>query len=169
MCICLRRYIKCSQDKMNSSRSTKLPHLTQKTNYTVFSSFWILGGVPILSITTTWPWFCIFAAGSWMWGMSPIVGVELVQTPVQLYRYLLRCCRQLPTAAMQQHYRHAIKQVSVIIRCLSDHLLNLLSRESTPAVLAANFLILLLLCRHISELHNNQEQLYTFTGHCSTS
>uniref|UniRef100_A0A3Q3XLU1 LYR motif-containing protein 9 n=1 Tax=Mola mola TaxID=94237 RepID=A0A3Q3XLU1_MOLML len=44
--------------------------------------------------------------------MLPLVGVELVQTPVQLYRYLLRCCRQLPTAAMQQHYRHAIRQVS---------------------------------------------------------
>ncbi|XP_036931135.1 LYR motif-containing protein 9 isoform X1 [Acanthopagrus latus] len=43
-------------------------------------------------------------------GMPPLVAVELIQTPVQLYRYLLRCCRQLPTTAMQQHYRHAIKQ-----------------------------------------------------------
>uniref|UniRef100_A0A671V2M0 LYR motif-containing protein 9 n=1 Tax=Sparus aurata TaxID=8175 RepID=A0A671V2M0_SPAAU len=42
--------------------------------------------------------------------MPPLVAVELIQTPVQLYRYLLRCCRQLPTTAMQQHYRHAIKQ-----------------------------------------------------------
>lgn len=41
-------------------------------------------------------------------GMLPLVGAEL--TPVQLYRLLLRCCRQLPTAAMQQHYRHAIRQ-----------------------------------------------------------
>uniref|UniRef100_A0A3Q2DPN4 LYR motif-containing protein 9 n=1 Tax=Cyprinodon variegatus TaxID=28743 RepID=A0A3Q2DPN4_CYPVA len=38
--------------------------------------------------------------------------VELIQTPLQLYRYLLRCCRQLPSTAMQQHYRHAIRQVS---------------------------------------------------------
>ncbi|KAM6932260.1 LYR motif-containing protein 9 isoform 1-T2 [Lycodopsis pacificus] len=40
--------------------------------------------------------------------MLPLVGAEL--TPVQLYRRLLRCCRQLPNAAMQQHYRHAIRQ-----------------------------------------------------------
>uniref|UniRef100_A0A8C6SCZ2 LYR motif-containing protein 9 n=1 Tax=Neogobius melanostomus TaxID=47308 RepID=A0A8C6SCZ2_9GOBI len=40
----------------------------------------------------------------------PLAGAELVQTPVQLYRYLLRCCRQLPSAAMQQHYKHAIRQ-----------------------------------------------------------
>ncbi|CAK6970357.1 LYR motif-containing protein 9 isoform X1 [Scomber scombrus] len=39
-------------------------------------------------------------------GMPP----ELILTPVQLYRHLLRCCRQLPTAAMQKHYRHAIRQ-----------------------------------------------------------
>ncbi|KAM4567169.1 LYR motif-containing protein 9 [Odontesthes bonariensis] len=42
--------------------------------------------------------------------MPPLVGAELIQTPVQLYRYLLRCCRQLPSPAMQQHYRHAIRQ-----------------------------------------------------------
>ncbi|XP_040902642.1 LYR motif-containing protein 9 [Toxotes jaculatrix] len=42
--------------------------------------------------------------------MPPLAGAELVQTPVQLYRFLLRCCRQLPTAAMQQHYRHTIRQ-----------------------------------------------------------
>ncbi|XP_018556966.1 LYR motif-containing protein 9 isoform X1 [Lates calcarifer] len=42
--------------------------------------------------------------------MPPLVGAELIQTPVQLYRYLLRCCRQLPTTTMQQHYRHAIRQ-----------------------------------------------------------
>ncbi|XP_028320498.1 LYR motif-containing protein 9 [Gouania willdenowi] len=41
--------------------------------------------------------------------MSPI-GSELVHTPVQLYRYLLRSCRKLPSASMQQHYRHAIRQ-----------------------------------------------------------
>lgn len=44
-------------------------------------------------------------------GMSPLVGAELIQTPVQLYRYLLRCCRQLPTTAMKKHYLHAIRQV----------------------------------------------------------
>lgn len=41
--------------------------------------------------------------------MLPLVGAEL--KPVQLYRHLLRCCRQLPTEAMQKHYRHAIRQV----------------------------------------------------------
>ena len=35
----------------------------------------------------------------------------MVQTPIQLYRYLLRCCKLLPNRAMQQHYRHAIRQV----------------------------------------------------------
>lgn len=56
-----------------------------------------------------------------MVGMSPLVGAELVQTPLQLYRYLLRCCRRLPTTAMQHHYRHAVRQV----RCFntSSHLL----------------------------------------------
>ncbi|XP_042080145.1 LYR motif-containing protein 9 isoform X2 [Haplochromis burtoni] len=43
-------------------------------------------------------------------GMPPLAGAELVHTPLQLYRYLLRCCRQLPSTAMQQHYRHAIRQ-----------------------------------------------------------
>uniref|UniRef100_A0A8C1TM88 LYR motif-containing protein 9 n=1 Tax=Cyprinus carpio TaxID=7962 RepID=A0A8C1TM88_CYPCA len=43
--------------------------------------------------------------------MSPaLAGAELVRTPVQLYRYLLRCCKLLPTAAMQKHYQHAIRQ-----------------------------------------------------------
>ncbi|XP_069022587.1 LYR motif-containing protein 9 [Embiotoca jacksoni] len=42
--------------------------------------------------------------------MLPLLGAELIQTPVQLYRYLLRCCRLLPSTAMQQHYRHAIRQ-----------------------------------------------------------
>ncbi|XP_017295321.1 LYR motif-containing protein 9 isoform X1 [Kryptolebias marmoratus] len=46
----------------------------------------------------------------WEEEMPPLVGAELVQTPVQLYRYLLRCCRQLPSTTMQQHYRHAIRQ-----------------------------------------------------------
>uniref|UniRef100_A0AAV2J3T6 Complex 1 LYR protein domain-containing protein n=1 Tax=Knipowitschia caucasica TaxID=637954 RepID=A0AAV2J3T6_KNICA len=40
----------------------------------------------------------------------PLVGAELVHTPPQLYRYLLRCCKLLPSAAMQQHYKHAIRQ-----------------------------------------------------------
>ncbi|XP_030634543.1 LYR motif-containing protein 9 [Chanos chanos] len=42
--------------------------------------------------------------------MPPLPGAELVQTPVQLYRYLLRCCKRLPSPAMQQHYRHAVRQ-----------------------------------------------------------
>ncbi|XP_067307808.1 LYR motif-containing protein 9 [Pseudorasbora parva] len=43
--------------------------------------------------------------------MPPAVaGADLVRTPVQLYRYLLRCCKLLPSAAMQKHYQHAIRQ-----------------------------------------------------------
>ncbi|XP_049628710.1 LYR motif-containing protein 9 isoform X1 [Suncus etruscus] len=42
--------------------------------------------------------------------MAPLPGAELVQTPLQLYRYLLRCCRQLPTKGTQEHYQHAIRQ-----------------------------------------------------------
>ncbi|KAI4881172.1 hypothetical protein NFI96_012857 [Prochilodus magdalenae] len=42
--------------------------------------------------------------------MSPLPGAELIRTPLQLYRYLLRCCNLLPSAAMQQHYRHAVRQ-----------------------------------------------------------
>ncbi|XP_023615253.1 LYR motif-containing protein 9 [Myotis lucifugus] len=41
---------------------------------------------------------------------APLPGAELVQTPLQLYRYLLRCCRQLPTKGIQEHYRHAVRQ-----------------------------------------------------------
>ncbi|XP_018604047.1 LYR motif-containing protein 9 isoform X2 [Scleropages formosus] len=39
--------------------------------------------------------------------MSPRPSAALVRTPAHLYRYLLRCCKLLPTAAMEQHYRHA--------------------------------------------------------------
>ncbi|XP_060703956.1 LYR motif-containing protein 9 isoform X1 [Hemiscyllium ocellatum] len=42
--------------------------------------------------------------------MPPLPGAELVQTPVQLYRYLLRCCKQLPAKNIQQHYKHAVRQ-----------------------------------------------------------
>ncbi|XP_028857422.1 LYR motif-containing protein 9 [Denticeps clupeoides] len=42
--------------------------------------------------------------------MPPLPGAELVQNPVQLYRYLLRCCKLLPSAEMQTHYRHAVRQ-----------------------------------------------------------
>ncbi|XP_035239918.1 LYR motif-containing protein 9 isoform X2 [Anguilla anguilla] len=42
--------------------------------------------------------------------MPPLPGAEMVHTPVQLYRYLLRCCKKLPTPVMQQHYRHAVRQ-----------------------------------------------------------
>lgn len=43
--------------------------------------------------------------------MAPLPGAELVQRPLQLYRYLLRCCQQLPTKGMQEHYKHAVRQV----------------------------------------------------------
>ncbi|XP_072547176.1 LYR motif-containing protein 9 [Salminus brasiliensis] len=42
--------------------------------------------------------------------MPPLPGAELVRTPRHLYRYLLRCCRLLPSAAVQDHYRHAVRQ-----------------------------------------------------------
>ncbi|XP_063259011.1 LYR motif-containing protein 9 isoform X1 [Prinia subflava] len=42
--------------------------------------------------------------------MSPLPEAELVRSSVQLYRYLLRCCRRLPRGPVQQHYRHAIRQ-----------------------------------------------------------
>ncbi|KAM9748436.1 LYR motif-containing protein 9 isoform 2-T4 [Dama dama] len=51
------------------------------------------------------------AAGTEVWRMAPLPGAELVQTPLQLYRYLLRCCRQLPTEGIQEHYKHAVRQV----------------------------------------------------------
>ena len=49
--------------------------------------------------------------GTGVWRMAPLPGAELVQTPLQLYRYLLRCCRQLPTAGIPEHYKHAVRQV----------------------------------------------------------
>ncbi|XP_024306404.1 LYR motif-containing protein 9 isoform X2 [Homo sapiens] len=42
--------------------------------------------------------------------MAPLPGAELVRRPLQLYRYLLRCCQQLPTKGIQQHYKHAVRQ-----------------------------------------------------------
>ncbi|KAM5151145.1 LYR motif-containing protein 9 isoform 1-T1 [Callospermophilus lateralis] len=42
--------------------------------------------------------------------MAPLPGAELIQKPLQLYRYLLRCCRQLPTKGIQEHYKHAVRQ-----------------------------------------------------------
>ncbi|XP_030078479.1 LYR motif-containing protein 9 isoform X2 [Microcaecilia unicolor] len=42
--------------------------------------------------------------------MAPLPNAALVQSPLQLYRYLLRCCRLLPTESIQQHYKHAIRQ-----------------------------------------------------------
>ncbi|NXD41501.1 LYRM9 protein, partial [Copsychus sechellarum] len=40
----------------------------------------------------------------------PLPQAELVRSSLQLYRYLLRCCRRLPAGPVQQHYRHAIRQ-----------------------------------------------------------
>nr|XP_031362308.1 LYR motif-containing protein 9 isoform X3 [Lonchura striata domestica] len=42
--------------------------------------------------------------------MSPLPEAQLVRSSLQLYRYLLRCCRRLPPGPVQQHYRHAIRQ-----------------------------------------------------------
>ncbi|XP_032285033.1 LYR motif-containing protein 9 isoform X1 [Halichoerus grypus] len=42
--------------------------------------------------------------------MAPLPGAELVQRPLQLYRYLMRCCRQLPAKGIQEHYKHAVRQ-----------------------------------------------------------
>nr|XP_025962581.1 LYR motif-containing protein 9 isoform X1 [Dromaius novaehollandiae]XP_025962598.1 LYR motif-containing protein 9 isoform X1 [Dromaius novaehollandiae]XP_025962617.1 LYR motif-containing protein 9 isoform X1 [Dromaius novaehollandiae]XP_025962625.1 LYR motif-containing protein 9 isoform X1 [Dromaius novaehollandiae]XP_025962635.1 LYR motif-containing protein 9 isoform X1 [Dromaius novaehollandiae]XP_025962644.1 LYR motif-containing protein 9 isoform X1 [Dromaius novaehollandiae]XP_02596265 len=42
--------------------------------------------------------------------MAPLPNAELVQNSLQLYRYLLRCCKQLPEENIRQHYRHAIRQ-----------------------------------------------------------
>ncbi|XP_064892710.1 LYR motif-containing protein 9 isoform X1 [Columba livia] len=42
--------------------------------------------------------------------MAPLPGAERVRTSLQLYRYLLRCCRRLPEEGARQHYRHAVRQ-----------------------------------------------------------
>ncbi|MEE6468766.1 hypothetical protein FKM82_008372 [Ascaphus truei] len=42
--------------------------------------------------------------------MVPLPGVELVHKPLQLYRYLLRCCKQLPSKNLQQYYKHSVQQ-----------------------------------------------------------
>ncbi|XP_042298241.1 LYR motif-containing protein 9 [Sceloporus undulatus] len=42
--------------------------------------------------------------------MAPLPGAELVKRPLQLYRYLLRCCKALPGKNVQEHYKHAIRQ-----------------------------------------------------------
>nr|DBA34250.1 TPA: hypothetical protein GDO54_001829 [Pyxicephalus adspersus] len=42
--------------------------------------------------------------------MVPLAGAELVKKPLQLYRYLLRCCKQLPKENLQQYYKHAVRQ-----------------------------------------------------------
>ncbi|XP_027717974.1 LYR motif-containing protein 9 isoform X1 [Vombatus ursinus] len=51
-----------------------------------------------------------FVEGKKVMLMGPLPGAELVQTPLQLYRYLLRCCRQLPAKNIQEHYKHTIRQ-----------------------------------------------------------
>ncbi|KAM4701772.1 LYR motif-containing protein 9 isoform 1-T2 [Discoglossus pictus] len=42
--------------------------------------------------------------------MTPLAGAELVHTPLQLYRYLLRCCKQLPNENLQWYYKHSVRQ-----------------------------------------------------------
>ncbi|XP_019466904.1 LYR motif-containing protein 9 [Meleagris gallopavo] len=50
--------------------------------------------------------------------MAPLPNAGLVRNALQLYRYLLRCCKQLPEENIRQHYRHAIRQVrNVILFC----------------------------------------------------
>ncbi|KAL2297504.1 hypothetical protein Nmel_016811 [Mimus melanotis] len=44
----------------------------------------------------------------------PLPEAELVRSSLQLYRYLLRCCRRLPPGPVQQHYRHAIRQTNSV-------------------------------------------------------
>nr|XP_012612521.1 LYR motif-containing protein 9-like [Microcebus murinus] len=40
----------------------------------------------------------------------PATGAELVQRPLQLYRYSLRCCLQLPTKGARERCKHAVRQ-----------------------------------------------------------
>uniref|UniRef100_A0ACB8EC86 Uncharacterized protein n=1 Tax=Sphaerodactylus townsendi TaxID=933632 RepID=A0ACB8EC86_9SAUR len=47
---------------------------------------------------------------NWAHTMAPLPGAELVKRPLQLYRYLLRCCKELPGENVREHYRHAIRQ-----------------------------------------------------------
>lgn len=54
-------------------------------------------------------WFC--SPQAQRPGMAPLPGAERVRTSLQLYRYLLRCCRRLPEEGARQHYRHAVRQV----------------------------------------------------------
>ncbi|KAM4796416.1 LYR motif-containing protein 9 isoform 2-T3 [Rhinophrynus dorsalis] len=42
--------------------------------------------------------------------MAPLPGAEMVHKPLQLYRYLLRCCKKLPTENLQHYYKHAVQQ-----------------------------------------------------------
>lgn len=68
--------------------------------------------------------------------MPPLPGAELVHKPVQLYRYLLRCCKLLPSTAMQQHYKHAVRQVSVFPRALHVCVIALIYQSVVTWVLA---------------------------------
>lgn len=83
-------------------------------------------GLHVVSDLLTEPWNRGLRAGDWLNAfeimlcvfqgqrdsqMAPLPGAELVQRPLQLYRYLLRCCQQLPTKGIQEHYKHAVRQV----------------------------------------------------------
>lgn len=50
---------------------------------------------------------------------------KVVSNPLNLYRYLLRQCKKLPTNA-QDHYKHHLRQVSYL------HLLNSLQQIDYP-------------------------------------
>ncbi|XP_078539666.1 LYR motif-containing protein 9 isoform X1 [Lissotriton helveticus] len=54
--------------------------------------------------------FLVYCIGKPLNQMMPLPGAELVTRPLQLYRYLLLCCRQLPSEHIQHHYKHAIRQ-----------------------------------------------------------
>ncbi|XP_075706935.1 LYR motif-containing protein 9 isoform X1 [Rhinoderma darwinii] len=42
--------------------------------------------------------------------MVPLPGAEFIHKPLQLYRYLLLCCKRLPNENLQHHYKHAVRQ-----------------------------------------------------------
>ncbi|XP_072163745.1 LYR motif-containing protein 9-like [Diadema setosum] len=41
---------------------------------------------------------------------GPRVAPESIRTARQLYRYLMRVCDELPEKAMQDHYKHHVRQ-----------------------------------------------------------
>lgn len=52
-----------------------------------------------------------------------VLGSATVNTPKQLYKYLLRECEKLPKHT-QQYYKHSVKQVGIKRSSDNDNLLN---------------------------------------------